>query len=414
MRTIGMRTFLSIVAVILSSVMVFPPVCAEKPGQLTTPQEEVPQAYFGMHIHRAGGATPWPSVPVKEWRLWDARVAWPDIEPQKGQWRFQTLDAYLALAAAHGANVIVPLGLSPRWASARPNEPSVYQPGFAAEPLDVGNWREYVAVVAAHCKGRVHAYEIWNEPNSKAFWTGSMRQLIQLTRVASLTIHRIDPSALVVSPSATLGSGVEWLSQFLAEGGGQYVDVIGFHFYVAPQPPEAMVPLIERVKSAMAQRGFSDKPLWNTESTWPAPKPFPSEDLAAAYLARAYILNWAAGVSRFYWYAWDNHAFTAIQTTQADNETLTPAGQAYGTIQKWLVGARVDSCVEDSSHTWTCRLSREEGPEWILWNPGGTVRFSVPPSWRAKSITPLLGERHALSEASVEIGPVPELLAATE
>lgn len=408
-----MRIRFSIVAVLVF-LMIFPPACASNQTQVAAPQEEVPQTYFGMHIHRAGGVTPWPSVPIKEWRLWDARVAWPDIEPQKGQWRFQTLDAYLALAAAHGTDVIVPLGLSPRWASARPNEHSVYQPGFAAEPRDLSDWREYVATVAAHCIGRVHAYEIWNEPNSKSFWTGTMRQMIDLTREAWQTVHRIDPRAIIVSPSATLGSGVEWLSQFLADGGGQYVDVIGFHLYVAPQPPEAMVSLIQKVRSAMTEHGFADKPLWNTESTWPAPKPFPSESLEAAYLARAYILNWAAGVTRLYWYAWDNHAFTAIQTTRADNETLTPAGQAYGTIQKWLVGARIDSCGEDSSHSWTCRLTRGETQEWILWNPDGTERFSVPASWRVRSVTPLLADKQVLGEAGVEVGPVPELLMATE
>ena len=158
------------------------------------------------------------------------------------------------------------------------------------------------------------------------------------------------------------GPGVDWLSQFLQMGGGQYVDVIGYHFYVAPQPPEAMIPLIERVKQVTAENGVGDKPLWNTECAWPSPRPFPSEDLAAGYLARAYILNWAAGVQRFYWYAWDNHIFDVTQTTRQDNQTLTPAGRAYGIIQKWLVGARVDTCSEASDQTWTCQLTRNSAP----------------------------------------------------
>ncbi|MBK9091287.1 MAG: hypothetical protein IPM84_00570 [Anaerolineae bacterium] len=38
---------------------------------------------------------------------------------------------------------------------------------------------------------------------------------------------------------------------------------------------------------------------------------------------RAYLLNWAGGVSRFYFYAWDNHTATNIELTAADNTTLT-------------------------------------------------------------------------------------------
>ena len=100
-----------------------------------------------MHIHHAGGTTAWPGVPVPEWRLWDARVSWPQIEPRKSQWDFRTLDAYLALAKEHDSDVLLPLGLSPQWASARPNEKSAYQPGFAAEPSDTELWRDYVTRV---------------------------------------------------------------------------------------------------------------------------------------------------------------------------------------------------------------------------------------------------------------------------
>jgi hypothetical protein len=394
-------------------VFVFTPgnfACAGGTNHVAPPQETVPSSLFGMHFHHVGGVTPWPDVPVAEWRLWDAHTAWPDLEPKKGQWHFQTLDAYLALAAAHDTDVLLPLGLSPQWASARPMEPSTYQPGFAAEPRNIDDWREYVATVVEHCKGRVRAYEIWNEPNSKSFWTGSVSQMVALTQAASAIIRRIDPQAIIVSPSATTSAGVDWLSQFLQMGGGQYVDVIGYHFYVAPEPPEAMIPLIQSVQQVMAENGVSGKPLWDTEFGWPSPRPFPSEDIAAGYLARAYILNWAAGVQRLYWYAWDNHTFDVIQTTRQDNQTLTPAGRAYGIIQDWLVGARMDACNEDLDHTWTCQMTRNDAPEWIIWNSDGTTSFSIPRSWNIRSITPLLEQSHAAASANIEVGPVPELL----
>jgi hypothetical protein len=378
--------------------------------QLVPRTQPIPASLFGMHIHRIGSGTPWPVVPMAGWRLWDAHVTWLDLEPRKGQWRFDTLDKYLSAAEGHHAEVLLVLGLSPRWASARPDEQSVYGPGAAAEPNDLEDWRAYVTAVVNHCGARVRAYEIWNEPNLKPFWSGSTDRLVILTREASQIIRSINPEAIIVSPSATAGYGTKWLAEFLSKGGGQYVDVIGYHFYVNPEPPEAMLPIIQQIRQIMTANGADTKPLWDTEIGWSKPKPFLSEELAAAYLARSYILNWAAGVQRLYWYAWDNHTWVALQTVEDDNQTLKPAGQAYGVIQKWLIGSRMDWCNQDTDHTWKCQLNRNGSPQWIIWNPDETKPFAIPTSWHVNYITALLGQPLLFSGSTVETGPTPSIL----
>jgi len=401
------------VAALLAFVFAAPP----RPIALTPPAAPVPASLFGMHIHymvspsRTDRLTPWPSVPVPEWRLWDARVTWPDLEPSKGQWRFENLDRSLALAEAHHAGVLLTLGLTPRWASARPQEPSGYAPGYAAEPKDLEDWRTFVRTIATRYKGRIHAYEIWNEPNVKRFWTGSIDQLVALTREASVIIHSIDPQAIVVSPPATSFPGIKWLPEFLSKG-GQYVDVIGYHFYLSPKPPEAMLQLVDAIKKVMSENGAQDKPLWDTEAGWLPPAQIDPE-LGAAYLARSYIVLWADGVQRFYWYAWDNHTSVALQTTESDSQTKTPAGQAFSTIQDWLVGARMDWCKADPEQTWQCQLNRNGTPEWIVWNAAGTQTLALPRSWNAKKVTPLIGESHRLSGSSLNVGPTPVLVTAS-
>ncbi len=390
------------------------PVSGNSKSQLVPGPERIPSSFFGMHIHHATTGTPWPTVPIGSWRLWDALVSWPQIEPKRGQWNFELLDRYVLLAEQHKTEVLLPLGLSPQWASSRPLERSIYQTGNAAEPGDNADWQNYVTAVVTRYKGRIAAYEIWNEPNNKGFWTGDTQQMVTLTREASEIIHRIDPAAQVVSPAATTVSGVAWLAQFLNLGGGKYVDVVAYHFYVSPQPPEAMVPLIQQVRQIMRDTGVGDKPLWNTESGWQVPKPFPSNELAAAYLARAFVLNWAAGVSRFYWYAWDNHAWVSIQTTWPDSRTITPAGQAYATVQRWLTGTELDGCEENSDHVWMCRLTRNGSPSWIIWNPvqimAERLTFLFPQTWSDKSAIPLLGEARPLGGPVIEVGQMPELV----
>jgi hypothetical protein len=404
-----MVRFYSLMLIWLLTGALLDPVTAH---DLFPPTDAIPSSYFGLHIHHLAYPvpTPWPNMPVPEWRIWDAVVTWADIEPSKGQWQFEKLDGYVALAKQHGTGVLLTLGGSPRWASARPDASSPYYPGFAAEPASIEDWRTYVKTVVTRYKGRIQGYEVWNEPNLNDFWSGTTDQMMTLTKEASLIIRSVDPKAIIVSPSATADFGIPWLAEFLKKGGGQYVDVIGFHFYVSPHTllPEDMLPVIQRVHELLAANGLSNRPIWNTETGWLPPAKFDSNELAAGFLARAYILSWAAGIQRFYWYAWDNQ-YTAIVTYNETTRSVTPAGNAYGVIQQWLVGAKIDSCSSAPDQTWSCELTRSGKKEWIVWNTQGNRQFDVPRGWNVATATRLLQDAHALKGTTAEIAPVPTL-----
>lgn len=395
--------------VLIAALVLNVPVAADLAG----PTAAIPESYFGLHIHHLDSVppTPWPSMAVPEWRLWDAGVNWPDLEPNKGHWQFERLDRYISLAQEHGVGLLLPLGGSPSWASARPEVLSNYSPGFTAEPTHIEDWRTYVTTVVTRYKGRIQAYEIWNEPNLKNFWTGTTEQMVTLTNEAAKIIHSVDPHAIVVSPSPTTGFGLPWFSEFLQAGGAQFVDVIGYHLYPdsASTTPEELVTLVQRIRRVMADHSLGNLPLWNTESGWLKPARFDSDELAAAFLARAYILAWVAGVERFYWYAWDNRSM-AIVTYNEENHMPTPAGYAYQIMEQWLVGARMNRCTESADHTWTCELNRSGKKEWIVWNTQGSMTFDPPAAWRVRSVTPLLHDRHLVDGPRIGIGPVPMLL----
>jgi hypothetical protein len=373
----------------------------------TPPPDPIPLQYFGMHIHRAHSTTPWPPVPFGSWRLWDSHVQWPFIEPNKGDWHFEILDKEVALAQQHNVDVLMPLGLSPQWTSARPNEPSGYQPGFAAEPR-MDDWRDFIRHVATRYKGRIHYYEVWNEPNLKEFFTGTPGQMVALAREAYKILKEVDPSIKVVSPSATAHYGVPWLDKYLNLGGGNYADIIGYHFYVHPNPPEDMVPLINSVKATMGKYGFANKPLWNTEFGYDKRKSFSSDEEAYAYLARALILTWPAGVSRIYWYAWDQTVYS-LRLTQNDQTTLTAAGQAFAQVEKWLMGSQISSCSRNSDGLWKCRLTAPDGTqEEIVWHPDHETRIR-PGNGGASAVEELTKVRKS-TPSYMDVGISPVLL----
>ena len=394
-------------------------------SHLNAPTTPIPGTLFGMHIHRIATTTPWPAVPFGAWRLWDAYVAWPSLEPQKDHWNLKELDLYIEAAKEHQVEILLPLGLSPQWASSHPDEKSAYGLGNAAGPARLGAWQDYVRTLATRYKGRVRAYEIWNEPNLKQFYSGSIPEMLQLAGAAYTIIKEIDPQAVVCSPSATGPDGVHWLDQYLEQGGGKYADVIGFHFYTNPEPPEDMLPLIQHVKAVMHKYNVSNMPLWNTETGWaienrlsvvpaaPASVKFNSvvlsEERAAAYLARTYILNWAESVQRLYWYSWDNNV---MGLTEADGRTVKLPGRAYTEVQGWLLGARMHSCQSDETGTWMCEITRDhEYHGWIVWNPDRAIAFHVPVNWSVTRVRHLLdGESKLGAERNIQIGATPLLL----
>lgn len=393
--------------------------------RLDAPADPVPGTLFGMHIHRIATTTPWPSVTFGTWRLWDAYVAWPNLEPQKDQWDFKNLDLYMEDAKEHQVEILLPLGLSPQWVSSRPEEKSAYGPGNAAGPARLDAWRDYVRTIATRYKGRVFAYEIWNEPNLKQFYSGSIPEMLQLAGAAYTIIKEIDPHAVVCSPSATGPDGVAWLDQYLQQGGGKYADVIGFHFYTNPDPPENMLPRIQRVKAVMQKYGLSNKTLWNTETGWamenrlsvvqaaPASVKFNSvvlsEEQASAYVARTHILSWAENVQRLYWYSWDNKV---MGLTEADGRTVKSPARAYTVVREWLLGARMNSCQSDETGTWACEITRDRDYHgWIVWNPDHSTDFHIPRSWNVAHVRYLLnGETQVSNGKNIQIGPMPILM----
>lgn len=343
----------------------------------------IPAALFDLNLFNLEWGVTWPTVPFASWR--SGKAVWNKLETRPGRFDFSVLDNEFILAQEHGLSLLLLLESPPTWASARPNEfgccGTKALPGTRAEPKDPKEWENYVRAVATRYKGRQVAYELWNEPDVPKFYSGSPHDLVQMCRTAYKVIKQVDSSIIVVSPSMSGGSktAIPFLDAFLAAGGGECVDVIGFHFYVAPQPPEAMLPKIKAVKSTMAHYGVR-KPIWDTEVGWNiinhdkneaeqevwAGKPL-SDEQSEAYLARTYLLSWAAGIERVYWYAW---AHPSMGMTEFDRKTTKPIATSFLTLQKWLIGKRMQGC-SAIQQVWTCTLQNGDKAESVVWRESG-------------------------------------------
>lgn len=353
----------------------------------------IPATYFGMHIHRADQGTPWTGNGIGSWRLLDAGVSWFHLQPARDRWELAKLDRLVAMAEAAGVDLVLPLAFTPRWASARPDEKSAFGPGQASEPANLGDWQEYVRVVATRYRGRIRNYEIWNEPHSKSFFTGSPAALVALQNAAYEALRRVDPGITVVSAaiSESHRPSLGWFERYIEAGGGDHIDVIAYHYYFPAGEPEEAFDLTRRLRAILRRNGV-EKPIWNTESgwqiqnddgsRWPGVSPsWPLVDArrAASYVIRALIITRFTGVDRFYWYAWDNYAMGLIEPATGKPKL---AGRVYRALAERLAGGAITTC-HWQAQRWECDLVTRHGQQVkALWTRDGEhVRVVPRPEW---------------------------------
>jgi hypothetical protein len=395
-------------------------------------QKPIPPTLFGLHIHRLESTTPWPQVSFRSWSLVDALVNWRDLQPEKDRWNFAFLDGYVRQAKRHHVDLLLPLAFTPQWASARPADPGPYGPGTGCEPLKMEEWNAYIRSIARRYKGQIKYYEVWDEPNEKLYFSGTREKLFELVSSAKGVLRQVDSGAQMVSPGV-VGNSFDWLDAFLGTGGASQVDIIGYHFYTpvgsqdkTEQRPESMIPAVKKVKAIMAKHGIASKPLWNTgigywnvnsdgtpetmngvDSKWIRLK----REQAAAWVSRTFIIGWALGLERVFWYAWDNENMGLIEP---GTKALKPAAKAYQTTYDWLVGATMSYCRNDGNSQWACELKRGARTAWLVWSTKGEMEAKLPVGSKVREYQTLQGETHPIRNQgqAITIGEQPVLLKA--
>lgn len=109
-------------------------------------------------------------------------------------------------------------------------------------PADYLEWARLVEEFAAHCVERYGAeevrrwyFEVWNEPNLRAFWAGDQAEYFLLYESAAHAIKRVDPALRVGGP-ATAAAG--WVSEFIEHCTSNRVpvDFVSTHLYPMDEP----------------------------------------------------------------------------------------------------------------------------------------------------------------------------------
>ena len=172
-------------------------------------------------------------------------VGWRDVEgAAKGAFNWYFTDRIVADAEQLGLNVLFRLDREPVWTV--PPEGTHADNGPPENPQDFG---DFCHALAGRYRGRVRAYQVWNEPNLAREWGGWVPDpvgYVELLRACYIGIKTADPDALVISAGlAPTGNGppeaipdVDYLIGMYEAGAAPYFDLLGVNAPGYKAPPE--------------------------------------------------------------------------------------------------------------------------------------------------------------------------------
>jgi len=222
-------------------------------------------------------ASKWTATKAKTVRV---MIPWAGVETIQGRLNWTNVDKVVNAAVAKNIPVMGFINSTPSWAvgpggrplSGRPSSPEVYG--------------EFAAKVAERYRGKISAYEIWNEPNAVTFYSPAPDPAgySDLLKAAYPRIKAADPSATVIGGvlAALIDFGnvtinpVRFLTEMYAAGAKDFFDAFSFHPYHYSLKFSEGVPLanspVDQVidmRQVMVANGDSAKKIWCTEYGMP-------------------------------------------------------------------------------------------------------------------------------------------------
>ena len=226
-------------------------------------------------------------------------TSWGAVELKRGAFDWKNLDEQLNYLTQHRITTGGLLLGSPAWNK-------LDKPGT----LPVNNlegWSNYVSKIVQHAKGRIHRWEVWNEPPNFTGKDQTPADYAKLVVAAFNAAKAADPSCLI--GLAAKSAHVNYLEQVIKAGAKDHFDYITLHPYevldgIAENKgtePVFMniVPVVRKMLAAQ-NPAKADVPIIFTELGCDAKQK--GEDTQAHALAKAYTMGIAQGVQCIQWF----------------------------------------------------------------------------------------------------------------
>lgn len=185
-------------------------------------------------------ATPWVAADADASAAAGATVSrtplyWDGVQPTKGTWNWSTYDRIIGAYSGRGMRVIVNVSGAPDWARQNCGTSCVLA------PASLPDFSAFVKAIADRYGTRLAGIEIYNEPNSYAYWGAAAdpefyKQVLcaGYSGARSATVQ-LPVAGGSLAPNMKNANGDirmdQYLSRMLAAGAAPCMDAISFHPY---------------------------------------------------------------------------------------------------------------------------------------------------------------------------------------
>ena len=275
-----------------------PPTVTPVPGTtVTPPPNTAPNVGFayGVQVHLPNQNQAAIAANVTELGMqWvKQQIEWKAYETSQGNIDWAPIDEMVNTLEAANVHILFSVVKAPAWARDSSQEDG--------PPSNFQTYATFVGAMAERYRGRVDAYEVWNEQNLRREWNSSSHpisaaQYVELLRLAYGAIKAADPAAIVVSGGLAptgFNDGVNaiddrvYLRAMYANGAAPYMDALGAHPNGWANPPDSvccnqtagvlthddhpsffMRQTLSDYRQIMASNGDSQTFIWATEFGW--------------------------------------------------------------------------------------------------------------------------------------------------
>jgi hypothetical protein len=284
-------------------------------------------------------------------------VLWSLVEPDNRSpenYNWANLDMSVQNAQNAGVNAIFTIEGNPTWAAARSGGPVT----------NTADMQEFVSAIVARYPF-VRYWEIYNEPDRVGHFGNKGKTYAELLKSLYPVIKIANPQAQVVMG----GLASDW---FVDQGGpfdrnfltdtltyctGTCFDVANFHYYPGFRSQwesygRDIIGKANYVRQILNAHGYS-RPIFATETGWPAATHTGSPELAARYVPKVFARSLAADLRSTIWFAMldaDSSSPGLLDSTSLPGYLIPrPGYTAFQTLTALLAGGKYVETVPLSS-----------------------------------------------------------------
>lgn len=211
---------------------------------------------------------------------------WDDYEPARGQYDFEWLKQFVALADRYRIKLRPYFAYTAPWAGIHGGD-GVY---WNDPPAKLQDWYNFVYQVAHSLRDyqNVLSYEIYNEEDDSVWWEGGICRYADTLKQAALAVRAANPNAQIILGGLVFPN-FDWLLPLVDGGFPQYYDILPFHAYPETWEDTAVEEYLDAQYYdyfVPENRMGGNKPVWINETGF-ATTPGKSEEQQANWFARA-------------------------------------------------------------------------------------------------------------------------------